>query len=240
MVTLAQPTERCEPPTTSLLALNSPGASSLWSRPRREPIATFGVVDPTTSFVLALVAIVVSGFSAIASFIAIGQNARHHPRPHFEIALSRPHTDPGRPAALAVISNYGNAPARDVRLRVQNRTTGWSGEIWHHVELAPSSESELGLSLATGSVEFDNVFGVVKYRSGPPLASRIDLRLTWRQWPGVKRLRRVRWTVRTTAEGEASIGRGRELGWVSQVIVETASGVVDVLSEVWSTIRRIF
>lgn len=196
-------------------------------------------MDATTTFVLALVAIVVSGVSALASFVAIGQAARYHPKPFFqaEVGFSRGE----RPTFSFVVANYGNASGRDVQLTMRNLITGEVQILWREVELPPSEPTRSDVSLVTGNAakEITSAGGRL-HPEGDPREYHFAFDLTWRQWPGVKRLRRMRWRVQTNEKGRASINHGRERGWLTQAFIDMWQGVLDAYSDLWSAFRGMF
>lgn len=197
-------------------------------------------MDSTTSFVMALVAVVVSGFSAVASFIAIGQNARHHPKPfiHVSITATSKVTDP-KPVFYFEVTNYGNAPARNVSLYLRNRTTGWSGVSEERDALEPSDTIRQRVSMVKGDFGSRGGAGVV-VASGAPRAMQLEFELTYRQLPGVRRLRSIVWRIDTLENAGVLIHAGRERGWMTQAIVEVAGGFRDAMSDIFSNLRKMF
>lgn len=78
-------------------------------------------MDSTVSFVLALIALVISALSALAAFLSIRQNAAHFPRPIFHVELTYRPSDDGTHSWMRIeIWNNGNADAQEVSYALMN------------------------------------------------------------------------------------------------------------------------
>jgi len=155
-------------------------------------------MDPTTSFVLAVVAIVVSGLSVIASFWALAQSNQLHPKPFFTAKVGRQDFEDSRPVAHFTITNIGHASGHDLNLLWRNRTTGSFERVWQGglIELGTSHPMVTKISLVSGSTRNDHdEYGADLYPSGEPVNWVGDFELNWRQDPDLKRQRHLYWTL---------------------------------------------
>ena len=93
-------------------------------------------MDPTASFVLALVAIVISGASAVFAGISINQTRKYRPKSDLMIRQDTTvlwRQDPPIPYVEVSVLNHGGGPAREVRVSLDNAKLN-SGNTW--VEIA--------------------------------------------------------------------------------------------------------
>lgn len=79
---------------------------------------------------LAAVAIVVSGLSAVASFSALAQSSQLHPKPYFTVKVGRQDHDDDIPVATFTITNIGHASGHDLNLLWRNQTAGSFERVW--------------------------------------------------------------------------------------------------------------
>lgn len=90
-------------------------------------------MDPTTSFVLALIAIVVAGASALFAGISVRQTKKYRPKADLAIRWDRKvlwsEMPPPIPYVDVSVVNHGDGPARDVLITLDNATRD-SGRPW--------------------------------------------------------------------------------------------------------------
>jgi hypothetical protein len=82
-------------------------------------------MDPTTSFVLALIAMAISAASAIIAGVSVHQTKKYRPRADLEVKRENSvvwSQDPNIPYAEVSVVNHGDGPVRDVKIVLHTAT----------------------------------------------------------------------------------------------------------------------
>lgn len=196
-------------------------------------------MDTTTAFVLALIAIVVSGLSVIASFAALGQSSRFHPKPFLTHSIRRGGDLEERPTFIFAVTNMGKASAHDLKLVVRNRTLGGFEKLWNLIELPVSHPMDSRISMVTGgsSDRWKIQDGVIRPPAGNAVDMDMEFELSWRQGPSMKRLRFRSWKV---AINDTNVFSYEDEGLFRTVFRPIVHSFREVFSGVLSEFRRWF
>jgi hypothetical protein len=142
-------------------------------------------MDSTTSFVLAVVALVLSGASVIVAGWAIAQTRSYNPKPYFDFRHWAPENAaiddrmPNQPTLRFMFANVGDAPARRVSVHV-------NGTEIYFVNVFPADFTmDDVVGLVTGTREHtENEWGGRIYPAGDETLEKIMFVVKWRQHPG--------------------------------------------------------
>ena len=152
-------------------------------------------------------------------------------------------TNDARPTFKFSVVNLGKASAYDARLSIRNTITGLSTVAWEAIELPVTTPNEILVSLVDGSGQHSwrlRTDMSTAIPEGAPHQLRLVFELTWRQWPAMKRERRLRWPVNTSDEGYVVILGARERGLISTALADIGSGIADAWTIVWANVRNLF
>lgn len=146
-------------------------------------------MNATTTFVLALVAIVVSVPSAIASVWAVRQTAKYHPKPLIVGSLTLERTEHEQSSVSFKLYNRGNATAHDLTAWIRHKDA--KQKHAHYDEFAPS-DGFVDEFLLPDQLGVDDLF-----REHPPVLEVFGMdsvrdmyfSVTWRQAPNMEKLR---------------------------------------------------
>jgi hypothetical protein len=145
-------------------------------------------MDPTTSFVLALVAIVVAAGSALFAGISVYQTKKYRPKADLKVTWEKNVTwndQPAIPLTYATITNHGDGVAREVEMTLDNATLDGS-DHWSEIPvIAPGEQVQVLVPLWRNVTADADAF--LSVHEVPAVTVFPSLTVSWRKESGTGR-----------------------------------------------------
>lgn len=155
-------------------------------------------MDPTAAFVLALIAIVVSGASALFAGISVHQTKKYRPKADLTVTWEKDvtwSTVPSIPLTYVTVTNHGDGTAREIRVSLDNARVEGS-DLWREFPVIdPGLKVQIEVPLWDNVTEDD--IGDWTSHSVPAVTVFPTLTLSWRKESGHKRA-----TITKSIEGD--------------------------------------